>query len=187
MPPSTGRPTPVIKRAASEARNTTTSAMSETSPSRPSGVRPITAPGGHEPRVNAVHSHAVAELARLHRCDPGEPVDGGLSCRVAGDAWESDRGGHGRHVDYSATLARRTPGAHGPERVLDAECDTQDVHLEHPEEVLRVEVYDQFRDLDPGVVHHDVQAVEFVDRPCDRRLPVRLIGHVQWDEPGGCS
>src|SRR2546421_1841551 len=143
--------------------------------------------GGHEPRVNAVHSHAVAELARLHGCDAGEPVDGGLRCRVAGDARESDRCGYGRHVDHSATLARRTPWAHGPERVLDAECGTEDVDLEHPEDVLRVEVYDQFRDLDPGVVHHDVQAVEFGDRPCDRRLPARVIGHVQRDEPGGYS
>src|SRR5260370_1333758 len=106
MPPSTGRPTPVIKRAASEARN-------------------------------------------------------------------------------SATLARCTTGAHGSERVLDAECGTEDVHLEHPEEVLRVEVYHQCRDLDPGVVHQDVQAIEFVDRPCDRSLPARLIGHVKWDESGG--
>src|SRR5207248_11471062 len=84
-------------------------------------------------------------------------------------------------------LTRRTPWAHGPERVLDTECGTEDVHLEHAQEVLWVEVYDQCRNLDPGVVHHDVQAVEFVDRPCDCRLPARLISHVKWDEPGGYS
>src|SRR5581483_1679966 len=44
MPPSTGRPAPVMKRAASEARKTTASAMSATSPRRPCGVSPTTAP-----------------------------------------------------------------------------------------------------------------------------------------------
>jgi len=44
MPPSTGSPAPVMKRAASEARKTTASAMSATSPRRPCGVSPITAP-----------------------------------------------------------------------------------------------------------------------------------------------
>src|SRR6202044_3257644 len=44
MPPSTGNPAPVMKRAPSEARKTTASAMSSTSASRPCGVSPITAP-----------------------------------------------------------------------------------------------------------------------------------------------
>src|SRR6266487_1965480 len=44
MPPSTGSPAPVMKRAASEARKTTASAMSATSPRRPCGVSPTTAP-----------------------------------------------------------------------------------------------------------------------------------------------
>lgn len=43
MPPSTGRPTPLTKRAASEARKTAASAMSETSASRPDGVSSTTA------------------------------------------------------------------------------------------------------------------------------------------------
>src|SRR5205085_10425985 len=43
IPPSTGRPTPLTKREASEARKTTASAMSSTSPSRPDGVSPTTA------------------------------------------------------------------------------------------------------------------------------------------------
>src|SRR6266567_1818234 len=38
IPPSTGRPMPVMNRASSEARKTTASAMSVTSPSRPAGV-----------------------------------------------------------------------------------------------------------------------------------------------------
>src|SRR6202045_5334630 len=38
MPPSTGRPAPVMKRASLEQRKTAASAMSPTSPNRPSGV-----------------------------------------------------------------------------------------------------------------------------------------------------
>ena len=41
-PPSTGRPVPVMNRDASEARKTMASATSSTSPSRPSGVDPMT-------------------------------------------------------------------------------------------------------------------------------------------------
>ena len=81
MPPSTGRPAPVMKRAASEARNTTASAMSETSPSRPSGVRPMTSPTaasalGHGlPEVDA---HVTARIifeyfAHLVAVDIGAP------------------------------------------------------------------------------------------------------------------
>ena len=44
MPPSTGSPAPVMNLAPSDARNTTASAMSGTSPRRPSGVSPTTAP-----------------------------------------------------------------------------------------------------------------------------------------------
>src|SRR5699024_2605697 len=43
MPPSTGRPAPVMNLAASEARKTTASAMSSTCPRRPCGVRSTTA------------------------------------------------------------------------------------------------------------------------------------------------
>src|SRR5580700_4015829 len=42
IPPSTGRPAPVMKRASLEQRKTAASAMSPTSPNRPSGVCPTT-------------------------------------------------------------------------------------------------------------------------------------------------
>src|SRR6059036_1739415 len=121
MPPSTGRPTPLTNREASEARNTTASAMSETSPSRPEGVRSTTAPTAssgeakrpssamstarpwpiavHEPGIDAVDAYAVPELAGLDGRDPGQPVDRGLRGGVHGDAGEGDRRRHRRDVD----------------------------------------------------------------------------------------
>src|SRR6266403_1364471 len=44
MPPSTGRPAPVMKRASLEQRKTAASARSPTSPNRPSGVCSTTEP-----------------------------------------------------------------------------------------------------------------------------------------------
>ena len=96
--PVDGRPMPVMKRAASEARKTTASAMSADL-AQPSGRRqPDDGPDAcldareqaqlgavdgelhahrrrHEAGVDAVDADAVAELARLGGGDPGHPVD----------------------------------------------------------------------------------------------------------------
>ena len=149
-----GRPTPVMNLAASEARKTTASAMSSTWPRRPDGVSSMTAPtaasgereqpelgdvvgqpgahrGGDEPGVDAVDAHAVAELARLHGGDPGQPVDGRLRGRVDRDAGEGDRRGDRGDVDDAAALAGRAARAHRAQAVLEAERGAEDVDLEH--------------------------------------------------------
>ena len=51
-------------------------------------------------------------------------------------------------------------GAHGAERVLDAERGAEHVDLEHLAGGSGVEVDEQAGDLDAGVVDEDVQAAE---------------------------
>src|SRR3954451_9862260 len=62
IPPSTGRPTPLTNREASEARKTTASAMSSTAPSRPDGVSSMTAPTASSGEPNSPIS--ATSLAR---------------------------------------------------------------------------------------------------------------------------
>ena len=205
IPPSTGRPTPLMKREASEARKTTASAMSSTAPSRPDGVelddradgllgRPEQADLGHvvgQPRahrggdqagVDAVDADAVAELAGLHRGHAGEPVDAGLGGGVDRDAGEGDRGGDRRDVDDHTALAGRTAGAHGAERVLETERGAEQVDVELLADGVRVEVDDQAGDLDAGVVDQDVEAAELSGGLRDGGLPVGVVGGVEVHE-----
>ena len=77
--------------------------------------------GRHQAGVDAVDAHAVAELAGLHGGDAGQPVDGRLGGRVAGDRRERDGRRDRGDVDHRAAVAGRTARAHGAERVLDAE------------------------------------------------------------------
>ena len=190
----------MTNRDASEARKTTASAMSATSPRRPDGVSSTTAPtassgepkspmlghvvgqarahgGGDQPGVDAVDPYAVAELAGLHRGDPGEPVDGGLGGRVDRDAGERDGRRDRGDVDDRAAVAGRAAGPHGAEAVLDAERGAEDVDLEHLADVVGVEVDDQAGDLDAGVVDQDVEPAE-LGRRCAATAASQLASSV---------
>ena len=124
MPPSAQRVSPVTKRAASEARNTTTSAMSPASPTGRSGVwasivlddagrallrahRSVsTTPGGH--RVDP-----DPRRPELHGEGPGGGVDGALGGRVGGPAGRADHARHRREVDDRPPAALDHRGQQG--------------------------------------------------------------------------
>ena len=137
--------------------------------------------GRHQPGVDAVHADAVPELARLHRGDPGEPVDARLGGRVDRDARERDGRGHRRDVDDGAAAAGRAPRSHGAERVLDAERGAEQVDLELLAHLGRVEVDDQAGDLDACVVDDDVEPAGALDGGRDGSLPARVVGDVEMD------
>ena len=202
MPPSTGRPAPVMKRAASEQRKTTASAMSETSPSRPSGVCSTTAPtaasrsergrrsttsagelhphvGRHQAGIDAVDPDAVAELARFHRGDAGHPVDRGLGGGIAGDPGKGDGRRDRGDADDRAALARRAAGLHGAEGVLHAERRAHHIDLAHAREVRGLDVDHERGDLDAGVVDENVVAAELADGLRDRLFPARFVRDVE--------
>ena len=207
MPPSTGRPMPVMKRASSEHRNTTASAMSPTSARRPSGVCSTTEPTAAStsaarpsatmspascmpmsvairPGIDAVDAHAVAELAGFHGGDPRHAVDRRFGARVDRDRRERDGRGDRRDVDDRAALAGRAAWAHRAECVLHAERGADDVDVAHPARVLGLDLADQRGDLDAGIVDQDVEAAERLDGRGDGLLPLRVVGDVQLDEAG---
>ena len=160
-----------MKRAWSDARKTTASAMSgdlaeaaerrllDDGADRRLGAREQAELGhvdgelhAHRRRdqagIDAVDADAEAELAGLERGDAGQPVDGRLRRGVAGDPGERDRRRDRRDVDDRAAVAGRAVGPHRAQAVLDAERGAEDVDLEHPLEVGGLEVDDQARDLD---------------------------------------
>ena len=103
MPPSTGSETPVIQRAAGEARKATTAAMSSPAAMRPSGVRSTNAsvtPGRssvccHQRRSHHAGQHRVAAdaaRAQLQRGRAHQRLDPGLGGRVVGQPGDR-RGG----------------------------------------------------------------------------------------------
>jgi hypothetical protein len=111
-------------------------------------------------------------------CCPG-------TATVARDAGERDGGRDRRDVDDRTAAAGGAAGPHRAEGVLEAQRRPEDVDLQHPAYVSRVEVGDQTGDLDPGVVDDDVQPAQLGDRLRDGRFPARVLGHVERDEPGG--
>ena len=181
--------------------------MSGTSPSRPSGVCADDAAdcgfrargeadrhhvagelhahvGRNEARIDAIDAHAIAELARLHRPDPGQPVDGRLGRGIAGDARKRDGRRDGSDVDDRAALAGRPVRLHGAERMLHAERRADDIDVPHAAQILGFDIDDQRGDLDAGVVDEDVEAAQFGDRRRHRGLPARVVGDVEGHEGG---
>ena len=154
-------------------------------------------PGGHhvagqlhahvsrnEARIDAIDADAIAELARLHRSDPGQPVDARLGRGIASDPRKRDGRRHGGDVDDRAALAGGPVRFHGAERMLHAEGRADDIDVPHATQILRLDVDDQRRDLDPCIVHEDVEAAQLGDRRRNRGLPARLVGDVEGHEGG---
>ena len=127
-----------MNRAPSEARITTASAISATSPRRPSGVSPMTSP----------------RLPPRWATAPAWPCPG----RAARPSPSAPGRGHRGYVDDRAARARQPAGTHRAQSVLAAQRGAQHVGVEHPAGVVRAEVHQQAGDLCPGVVHQDVQA-----------------------------
>jgi len=166
---------PVMKRASFEHRNTAASPMSVTSARRPSGVC----------RIDAVDAHAETELAGFHRSDPRHAVNRGFGARIDRDAREGDRCRNRGDVDDGAALAGRPARAHGTEGVLHAEHGANDIDVAHPPRVLGLDLGDQRRDLDAGIVDQNVVAAEGCDGLGNRPLPLSVVGDVELDEARG--
>ena len=205
MPPSTGRPAPVMKRdcVGGEEDHRVGHVLDLAEPAergqldhradgrlggreQPERGHVLGQPGAHlgrhQPGVDAVDPDAVAELAGLHRGHPGEPVDRGLGRRVDRDAGEGDGRGDRGDVDDAAAGAGRAARAHGPQAVLDAERGAEDVDLQHRADVLGVHLGDQAGDLDAGVVDQDVQPAELRHGLLDGGGPAGVVGDVEGDE-----
>ena len=144
-----------------------------------------------EARIDAIDSDAIAELARLHRSDPGQSVDARLGRGIASDPRKRDGRRHGGDVDDRAALAGGPVRFHRAERMLHAEGRADDIDVPHATQILRFDIDDQRRDFDPCIVHEDVEAAQLGDRRRNRGLPARLVGDVEAYEGGlgaaGCD
>jgi hypothetical protein len=79
--------------------------------------------------------------------------------------------------------------------VLHAEHGANDIDVAHPPRVLGLDLGNQRRDLDAGIVDQNVVAAEGCDGLGNRLLPLSVVGDVELDEArrdvflrdGGCA
>ena len=94
-----------------------------------------------------------------------------VCCQIADASQSCDR--RGRDDRSAARLA------HLGDRILHAEVRRAKQHCDGAVPVRRFNFLDRPDGArDAGVVEHDIEAAEFLDRARDRRLDIRLAGHV---------
>src|SRR6202171_5081409 len=78
--------------------------------------------------------------------------------------------------------------AHCPKRMFHAETGADDVDVAHPAQILRPEIDDERGNLNACIVDQDIVATERGDGGCDRLLPLRVVGDVQFHKAslGAC-
>ena len=134
--------------------------------------------GGSDERDDQTDRNAVGcQFLPDHR---GELVNRRLRGCIGADAGPGHPGGARADVDDPAGV----PGAHGRKHCLHHGRDTDNVHLQHPRELVQVEDVERLMQGHPGVVDQAVHPAVAIQGQIDQPGDVGPVGHVGTDGEG---